>query len=763
MKSPVITSIVITIAIFALAASFWFLQTYGQRRPEIAPPTASAREFSAARAEQVLARILGPEKPHPISTAENARVRGRIVQELQQLGLHPSVRSSFVCHPPRPDGWLICATATNVIADVIPGQGKAIILLAHYDSVPAGPGAADDESGVATVIETARALIARGTADKHPVIAVLTDGEEADLLGAAAFLRDPALKSRVGAVVNVEARGNRGPSLLFQTSPGDGPLIDIYAKYTSTYATSSLYHEIYRFLPNDTDLTLFIGAGFPSYNFAYVGGVFDYHTANDTRANLDPASLQQHGDNMLGVVSGLEQADFGKLHGEDDIYFDILGRWLPRAPVSWAVPLALVVFLLLPLAGFLLPTGPVSARQYLFAFAIVPTLLVLSVASGLLLHTLAVIVSGMPDPSYAHPEALRISLSLALAGSVLLVSRSAPVTVAAGAIWSSLGTLGLLVAIFLPGLSPYFLLPALVAAGCLLIATRIPAKLEGMAGMVLLLVPAMAAFLVWSSIGVAGESIMGLKLHPMFMLPFAIALSTVVPLLTWRPLPREVWITAIFVCFAGALCAAFFQGLQPPFSTTDAQRLSINYVQNRERAFWTVDATAPVPAAMRVLDTFSTRPVRLMAALPSVYAASAGNPRFPVPDATVIARPSANGVRSVTLLFHGSDAANQMYLIVPKAAALKAVDLQGVHYVAPAAWSREDFIQFACMSRDCRNRSITLTLGERGPLTFGFYEHRFGLPGFASPLLAARPPTAVSSQNGDGVTLVGEIHVPAVQ
>ena len=31
-------------------------------------------------------------------------------------------------------------------------DGKAIVLLAHYDSVPAGPGASDDEFGVATVL-----------------------------------------------------------------------------------------------------------------------------------------------------------------------------------------------------------------------------------------------------------------------------------------------------------------------------------------------------------------------------------------------------------------------------------------------------------------------------------------------------------------------------------------------------------------------------------------------------------------------------------
>ncbi len=761
MKRSANFNIATTIALLVLAAGFWFLQIYGQARPEIAPLTASSRLFSAARAEQVLARILGPEKPHPISTAENAHVRERIVQELQRLGLHPAVYRSFACHPPHAEGLLICATVNNMVADVRPGAGKAVILLAHYDSVPAGPGAADDESGVATVIETARALIVRGAMGKHPVMAVLTDGEEADLLGAAAFLRDPAQKARVGAVVNVEARGNRGPSILFQTSPGDGPLVDLYADNTSGYATSSLYHEIYRFLPNDTDLTLYIDAGFPSFNFAYVGGVMDYHTARDTRANLDPVSLQQQGDNALGVAGGLEQADFAKLRGENDIYLDILGRWLPRTPASWAVPLATIEFLLLLAGVFLIQAAPISVAQWSLAFAVTPVLLFVAVGSGFLLHALAALVSGAPDPSYAYPIALRIGLSLELAGSALLVSRFAPTGAETAAAWLWIGALGLAVAIFLPGLSPYFLIPAFVAALCLLLAKRMPEKLEGWIGTAGLLVPALVALLVWSSIGATGESIMGLKLHPMFTVPFAIALSTMVPLLARFALPRAVWVVAVTVFFAGAVCAAVVQGLQPAFSTSAAQRLSISYLANRERAFWAVDAMAPVPQPMRAVAAFSPQPRRMLSAFPRVYAAPAANWRFPFPDATVIARPPINGMRRITLLFHGSDAADQMYLIVPRAAMLKTVDVHGFHFPAPAGWSNEDYIMFACMSRDCRSESITLTLAMRTPTTFGLYEHRFGLPDFARKLLRARPSTAVPSQNGDGVTLVGEIRVPA--
>src|SRR5207302_1648331 len=157
---------------------------------------------------------------------------------------------------------------------------------------------------------------------------------------------------------------------------GDDPLIELYAKNATDYATSSLYHEIYKFLPNDTDLTLFIEAGFPSYNFAYVGGVADYHTAKDIRAHLDPVSLQQQGDNMLGVVNGLENADFARLRGRDDIYFDILGRWLPRLPADLAVPLSLLAFFGIVTAAFLTRASRYGWREWLRAFAVTPALII---------------------------------------------------------------------------------------------------------------------------------------------------------------------------------------------------------------------------------------------------------------------------------------------------------------------------------------------------------------------------------------------------
>src|SRR6185437_11821030 len=312
------------ISLVVLVAGIWLLSVFAPWRPEASGPEAPSTQFSAARADAVLGRILGEQRPHPAGSPEAEAVRGRILQELSALGVTAHTQSGMSCYGERRWDNIPCATVTNIIAEAVPGAGKAVVLMAHSDSVAAGPGAGDDGSGVAILLETIRALKARHLSGTHPITAIFTDGEENGLLGASLFLRDRARRDTIGAVINVEARGNQGPSYLFQTSRGNGPLIALYVRGVQRYATSSLYGEIYKYLPNDTDLTPVLAAGIPGYNFAFIGNVADYHTPLDRRENLDPRSVQQQGDAALALADGLASADYQRLKGEDDVYLDVL-------------------------------------------------------------------------------------------------------------------------------------------------------------------------------------------------------------------------------------------------------------------------------------------------------------------------------------------------------------------------------------------------------------------------------------------------------
>ncbi|MBU6444409.1 MAG: M20/M25/M40 family metallo-hydrolase [Alphaproteobacteria bacterium] len=746
------------ILLAALAAAVWALAKYGEAMPAVVPADAPATQFSAMRAEQVLARLLGPEVPHPASTPANAAVRARIIQAFAELGITAGTYTGQGCFIEKHGASLACATVTDVIAPVLPGTGKAIVMLAHYDSVPAGPGAADDESSVAAILEAARALRARGGKTLHPVLAVITDGEEYDLLGAAAFLDNPALKARVGAVVNAEARGNQGQSRLFQTSPGAAGLIDLYADHLGTYATSSLYAEIYKFMPNDTDLTLFIRDGFPSVNFAFADNVAHYHTPLDNRRDLSVASLQQQGDNILAMTAALAMTPYAALKTHDDVYLDIFGRFLPRMPQSWALPLSLVLLVLLALAVALNRGERTTLGEGLRAAAIFPVLLIVSGLLGWLLVFVAQTISGQSDPAYAHPLALRCALALAVLTVTLPVSRLAGLRASAAAVWLWLAALGVAAAALLPGISPYFLLPVLVATVLLLATVR--AGWESQAGEGALLLSALTALVIWLPLCVAGETLMGLRAFPLFTVPAAVAAATLTPLLATRRLP----FSAAGIGLAGALIAAGSAGFMPAYSAIAPQRLNLNYVYDiaSGKAVWAADAAAPLPASLRAAAPFSAKPEKPYAASwARAFLAPAPKGDLQLPGAAIVTNQLDGKLRRVTLALSGSPQAAMMWLLVPGKAGLRHVILGGKAIAAPPSWAKDKRVGIYCMSSDCAQSAITLTMADKAPLELTLIERRVGLPASGVKLLAARPKTAVPSQFGDGTMLVRRIAVPA--
>jgi hypothetical protein len=749
------------LGLFALAMWFLCLWAGEPRAPATIPAT--GKQFSVANAERVLARILGPEKPHPVSTDENTAVRGRILQEFAALGIPARTYRAFTCR--YGFGGVGCATVTDVIADVIPGRGKAIAMLAHYDSVPAGPGASDDQSGVATILETARALRAGHAKSLHPVMAVITDGEEAGLLGANAFLENPALEARVGAAVNAEARGTSGPSLLFQTSPGDARLIDLYAAHVPAPATSSLFAEIYKRLPNDTDLTLFINAGFISYNFAFSENLRYYHSPMDTRRHLSRASFNMHGNNVLGTVEGLEQTEFAALKGGNHVYVSILQMWLPRIPSEWALPLSLIAFFVISFAGWRARTAAANWRGWLCAALMPPFLVVLCALLGFLLAFIAQAISGMPDPTYAYPIAMRIALGLAVWGATLLVSRMADVHGAALSAWLWMSGLAIVAAAVLPGLSPYLLFPSIVAAPLLLIMAFTSGEFDSQFGQAALFLAAIPAFLIWFPLVVSGEGLMGLRLHPLFTIPAAFGLMTLVPLIVAHPVGRQLWGISVTAAFAIALGGAIVTGLLPAYSPSSPQRLNLVYYENgKSPARWIADtawkAKSPeaIPRSLKRAGNFRFEEDAYAGlGIGAGEIAAAGPPRYPLPVANVLSDNKAGPVRHVTIRLRGSGDTDALALFIPRTATLIAIDIRGQHIAIPkdAAATR-----ILCLSRDCRDLTVNLALRSAGTMVLNFAERRYGLPPFGRPLAAMRPNTAMPSQSGDGVFLVNSLKLP---
>jgi hypothetical protein len=332
------------------------------RPPGPAPSDAPDRSFSAARALPDVERLAAA--PRTPGSRHHAAAREHLLARLSALGLEPEVQRAEAYGTP----------LANVFARR-PGTGGlsgAVLLCAHYDTVELSPGAADDAMGCAVILEMLRAL----RVDPPPLrdlAVLLSDGEERRSQGARAFLREHSARDEFALVLNFDARGSGGPAYMFECSRGSAGLIAALARSRAP-AASSLAAAVYEFMPNYSDLTLFLEAGVPGMNWACIGRYSSYHTERDTPANLDLGTLQQMGDCGLSVARFALGHEGAFDEGGDAVYFNALGRRFLRYPVGLAPWFGLVPFALR--ASRLRASGRAWRKSLLAALAVLAILLV---------------------------------------------------------------------------------------------------------------------------------------------------------------------------------------------------------------------------------------------------------------------------------------------------------------------------------------------------------------------------------------------------
>jgi len=153
-----------------------------------------APRFSLDNARAHVQMLAGTIGSRAVGTDENARAREYIVDQLRLYGYDVRVQETDA----RRTDIGVTAHVVNVIAVNAGTERNAIGLLSHYDSSPDAPGAADDGLGVAVSLEAARVLAARTDTDRrHTIMILVTDGEEAGLMGAAGLVTDRDVMDRL--------------------------------------------------------------------------------------------------------------------------------------------------------------------------------------------------------------------------------------------------------------------------------------------------------------------------------------------------------------------------------------------------------------------------------------------------------------------------------------------------------------------------------------------------------------------------------------
>ncbi|MBD2519391.1 M28 family peptidase [Nostoc sp. FACHB-973] len=127
------------------------------------------------------------------TTTERSRTRTYITTELKKFGWKPKLEKFS-------DGVNIFAerVGTSIAA-------KAILVGAHYDTVASSPGADDNASGIAVMLEVARLLGSRPT--PRTLQLAFFDQEEVGLLGSQAFVSKTARLQNLGGAIVMDMVG----------------------------------------------------------------------------------------------------------------------------------------------------------------------------------------------------------------------------------------------------------------------------------------------------------------------------------------------------------------------------------------------------------------------------------------------------------------------------------------------------------------------------------------------------------------------------
>jgi hypothetical protein len=729
---------VIVVLLGALAAKSWLVPLPSVRK------ASGPSEFNVYRAQARLTDLIGEAVPHPADSAANDTVRDRLVAQLSAMGLEPQVRDVMACNALQKARGVSCARVRNVVVTIGPSAGRHLLLNAHYDSSIAGPGAGDDGAGVATLLEVASIL--KDEPLKRPVTFLFNEGEELGLVGARAFLQRDPLAAHVDSLINLEARGTTGPVNMFETSRPNGAPIHAYSRAVKRPVASSLATDVYRQLPNYTDVNSFAERGWTTLNLAMTGNETRYHSAGDDLHALDDRSLQHMGDQTLGLTR--ELANHVQEAGAQRIFMDLLGVELITLPQSVG---------LLVLAGLVALFAWIAWRRRSYGRPLLTMVAALAIGTAAAWVGETIVGLARPGmfwrayPLFAH---LAVYASMAAAGLVALRTVGGKVEIERlrSAHWLLFLLIGVAIALIAPGGIIYFLLPPLVLLPAML-ARKSARGAERWAALI-----AIALLLLTYGVMLAQVEEL-LNQGPMWLFAPLGALIILPVLIEAQPLMesldrRSAIGTAAVLVIAGWAAAA----AAPAYSADRQQRFSIEHVTDTAtgKTSWSViNDQAKLPSAYGRLGQWRwaklpySKRERWLSAAPAL-----ADMKPPTATPLAIAKGSP---RAVKLLLR-TNGADSVTLVAPEDADIRSAGVEG--FVRPIDRSvKEDKYYLQCFGRSCDGQAMTIVIGNPKPVELTIVGSRSGLPPSAARLVAARPKFARPQYSPDATITVSRLKI----
>jgi hypothetical protein len=657
--------------------------------PSVTPSSAPAQVFSGERAMTELEAVAST--PRPMGSPAHAQTIAAIQARLDELGIESQVVEGVAT---RNDfNQVFAGRLRNVIAR-IPGTGNtgAVAMLSHFNSLPTSMNANDGGLGVATLLETVRAIQA-GPPLTNDLILWFGDADETTALNALLLREHPWFRDvRFGFAF--EAPGVDGPSVLSFAGQGD-PSVDppVLGLGTSEgleggsaiaadngrwlrEALEAVPDAVIALPLNDPvlgaspDLGMsMMGTDIAGVSFNQIGDSTGYHTLLDRPVAVSESSLQDSGDTALALTEHFGNLDFQDVPETGGLVaFTVAPRLTVTYPAAAALPAALIV-----LAGLVAVVviakwrSRVTLSGILLGLALtLVTVAVAAVAAALLTSLMA------PDAHFArNPYGFgwRILLLSAVGltvvggfflGATRLLKRDDRTAGLALGPVVVVTVLALLTAVAMPAMSYVFLWPA--AASTALAAWQLlrPARAAtrwteagvlAAAGAVVAVVSVPLVYLLSSMAQLAAPTMAALVAAFVALLG-----SVLVPQLR-RLTGRRMWAVPAVLAL---LSLAFGLGAQVG-GEYDATRPRPNYIQytldaGSGRATWLSTGTDTDEWTEQFFPSGYTSDRRAFS--PGYYfpqefdviEAPAPPVKLPAPRLTVLDDATANGVRTVRML-----------------------------------------------------------------------------------------------------------------
>jgi Peptidase family M28 len=334
----------IVVAVPLLVAAFSVGRPVALQQPRLPP------SFDRTTAVQ-FARVLAGRAPDRSPGTLDAREAANYVAS-QLRGYRFTVeRQAFTADVPgrgRERFENIIAVAPARPHDTAARSNQTIVVMAHRDNLGGSPGANDNASGTAVLLELARNI---GTAAvAHTIVFVSTDGGAYGGLGAEHFARNSTYADRTIAVINLDAVAGHGPPRVeFAGDTSRSPASPLIATAEASIleqtqraperpgAAAQLIDLAFPFTLYEQGP--FIARGTPAVTIT-TEGVRPDPSVGDTVASLDAARLDELGRSAQALLGSLDAAAEVARGTESYVY---VGSRLVR---GWTVQFVLLAALI---------------------------------------------------------------------------------------------------------------------------------------------------------------------------------------------------------------------------------------------------------------------------------------------------------------------------------------------------------------------------------------------------------------------------------